>query len=246
MIIYKATNLINNKFYIGKTIQTFEKRKTQHIYVANLNNKRDASYFHRALKKYGKENFKWEIVNNSCLSEIELSKLEQSLILSYKKECRYLLYNTTDGGDGASGLVHSEKTKKRLSIAHKGQIPWAKGKKFTEETRQKMSEAHKGKKHSEEQNEKQREIMKGNQYGLGRKPTEESIQKMRQAQLGKKHPHTEEAKRKMSIARKGIPKSEEWKRKIGESNKNKIVSEETRKKISESHKLRRCLRELNI
>ena len=50
--IYKYTNLINNKIYIGQTIQPLEERHKKHISQLN-----DNTYFHRAIKKYGIENF---------------------------------------------------------------------------------------------------------------------------------------------------------------------------------------------
>lgn len=60
-VIYKVTNLINNKIYIGQTIQTLSKRKRTHI-NDSLN---PTCPFHHAIKKYGKENFKWEIIDKA-------------------------------------------------------------------------------------------------------------------------------------------------------------------------------------
>ena len=54
MIIYKATNLINGKVYIGQTIYSFNDRKARHIYASNNKN---GFYFHRALRKDGADNF---------------------------------------------------------------------------------------------------------------------------------------------------------------------------------------------
>jgi len=49
-LIYKALNLINNNFYLGKTIQTLEERKKEHLKSKN-------NYvFPKALKKYPEEN----------------------------------------------------------------------------------------------------------------------------------------------------------------------------------------------
>lgn len=58
-IIYKVTNKINNKIYIGKTYN-LEKRKAQHLYDID-----DELPFHAALKKYGINNFEWEIIDYS-------------------------------------------------------------------------------------------------------------------------------------------------------------------------------------
>ena len=46
---------------------------------------------------------------------------------------------------GKKRVPFSEKARRNMSIAHKGQVPWNKGKKFSEEHKRKLSEAHKGK-----------------------------------------------------------------------------------------------------
>ena len=68
--IYKITNKVNGKIYIGKTIKTIEERFKRHIYDSRRNN----SYFYNAIKKYGIENFiieEIENVDNSKLNERE-------------------------------------------------------------------------------------------------------------------------------------------------------------------------------
>ena len=57
MIIYKITNLINNKIYIGRTINTIGERFKRHMYDCKSRN----SLFCRALKKYGKDNYKIDL-----------------------------------------------------------------------------------------------------------------------------------------------------------------------------------------
>ena len=53
--IYKITNLVNGKSYVGQTIRTIEERWKQHIKDSKGN--KDDFYLHRAIRKYGKENF---------------------------------------------------------------------------------------------------------------------------------------------------------------------------------------------
>lgn len=94
-VIYKVTNKINGKIYIGKT-NNFEKRKIEHTkYDIN-----DNSIFHRALKKYGEEKFEWEIIDSADnLKEInELEKYYIKKFSTYKTNG----YNMTKGGDGGS------------------------------------------------------------------------------------------------------------------------------------------------
>lgn len=59
-VIYKATNTLNNKIYIGKTKRSLNKRMIDHITKAN---KGVVTHLYRAIRKYGKEAFKWEIVD---------------------------------------------------------------------------------------------------------------------------------------------------------------------------------------
>jgi|15BtaG_2_1085339.scaffolds.fasta_scaffold40411_2 hypothetical protein len=74
MLIYKATNIINGKCYIGQTVQPLNSRKSGHYYSSKVN--RDNMIFHKAIRKYGEENFKWEILCE-CISQDEMNKLEQ-------------------------------------------------------------------------------------------------------------------------------------------------------------------------
>lgn len=93
--IYKVTNKVNKKVYIGKT-NDFEKRKKEHtIYDIN-----DNSIFHKALLKYGLDNFKWEIVCSTNCKE-ELNELEKFFIKKYNS-FKPNGYNMTKGGDGGS------------------------------------------------------------------------------------------------------------------------------------------------
>ncbi len=65
--VYKITNIINNKIYIGYTTRTLEKRFAQHLSCAEFEHG-DGSYddyFKKAIRKYGKENFKPEVIEYS-------------------------------------------------------------------------------------------------------------------------------------------------------------------------------------
>lgn len=64
-VIYKATNTLNRKVYIGSDY-SWTKRIIAH--KTKSLNKADNYYFHNSLRKYGFDNFKWEILNerNHC------------------------------------------------------------------------------------------------------------------------------------------------------------------------------------
>ncbi len=77
MIIYKVINTVNHKIYIGQSKYTMQKRKAAHIYDANHG---CDFYFHRAIRKYGIDNFKW-IVISSCNNLDSLNAYEKYNIL---------------------------------------------------------------------------------------------------------------------------------------------------------------------
>lgn len=108
MIVYKCTNLINNKTYIGLTVKDLEKRKQEHFNSAfNTNGN---TVFYRALRKYGEKNFNWEIID-TAETESELKCKEKYWIDYYNSFIGYknpLGYNMTLGGDGALGYSHAD------------------------------------------------------------------------------------------------------------------------------------------
>jgi group I intron endonuclease len=116
MIIYKVTNLVNNKVYIGKTVYSLEHRKKQHISDAKAN--RYNMLLHRAIMKYGEDNFCWEILDKVMFSDL-LMDLEKFYIKKYKSRFPNG-YNLTDGGEGITGHKHSKETRKKMSESHKG------------------------------------------------------------------------------------------------------------------------------
>lgn len=78
-LVYKITNKINNKIYIGQTTETIEKRFKRHCgYQLN-----DNTYLHRAMKKYGIENFIIEKIDEAKDQE-ELNEKEIYWIQHYQ------------------------------------------------------------------------------------------------------------------------------------------------------------------
>lgn len=78
--IYKVTNKINGKIYIGQTVN-FERRKRDHIY-ASKKIKSKGEVFHKAIHKYGEDNFEWEIIDN-CKTPEDATMLESKYIIEY-------------------------------------------------------------------------------------------------------------------------------------------------------------------
>jgi ribosomal protein S20 len=103
------------------------------------------------------------------------------------------------------GRTLSKETKRKLSEVKKGKN----GKLHTEETKRKMSVVKKGKLHTEETKRKMSELNKGaNNPNYGKSPSKETRRKMSEATKGERNPnygklHTEETKRKMSEQSKG-------------------------------------------
>ena len=87
-VVYKITNIINNKIYIGITTITAQKRWKQHINTAyNLNAKDSQSPFKKAIRKYTPENFKIEIIDEEYNSKEELKQKEIKWIKYYNSCC---------------------------------------------------------------------------------------------------------------------------------------------------------------
>ena len=110
MIIYKCTNIKNGKVYIGATIRILNERKNQHIRCALLNKDNHKRYFYNAIRKYGVENFVWEIIDNSDNYE-ELMKKEKYWI-KYYNSFGDNGYNSCEGGNNSTGYRHTDEAKK--------------------------------------------------------------------------------------------------------------------------------------
>ena len=135
-IIYGWYCIVTDKWYIGQTIDE-QGRFKRHIDDAI--NKKDNTHFHRALRKYGLENWVYCVLEDNILRE-NLNMREIRWIEYY--DSYYNGYNMTLGGDGR--------------LCNKGKIAWNKGKHgiYSEETRKRISESLKGRHHTEEAKKK--------------------------------------------------------------------------------------------
>lgn len=132
--VYKITNKVTNKVYIGITNQGSGARYRHHWYESRIG---EPSPIHRSMAKYGEENFTLEIIDFADTYD-ELKEKEKYWIKQYNSTDRTIGYNLTEGGDGTFGKKLSEETKDKIRQK-------ALGRKLSEETKAKMSESRKGK-----------------------------------------------------------------------------------------------------
>lgn len=113
-LIYLVTNLVNGKQYVGMTIRSLEERRREHEYHAknNVSN----SILHRAMCKYGFENFNWQTIVYT--DEDNLNVLEMSYVDFYNTKAPNG-YNLTDGGEGTNGYTFTDEQRKNLSKARR-------------------------------------------------------------------------------------------------------------------------------
>lgn len=146
MIIYKATNKVNGKVYIGQTTKTLKERMNSH----KKDSLRMNTYFYRAIRKYGWDNFEWEIIDESATTIEELNRLEQYYIKLYDSfDNKQKGYNTQSGGKNyqmtaEECLKRSERVKGENNPMYGKEGTW-KNKHFSEEHRRRISESLKGK-----------------------------------------------------------------------------------------------------
>jgi len=132
-LIYIVENKINNKKYVGKTEKLAEDRLKEHLRLS----KKSKMVFHKALVKYGIENFR---ITYFKVPVDNLNKKEIELIGRLRTKVPFG-YNMTDGGDGAKLFgKNNGMYKKKLSEQHKAALKsFLIGHKCSEETKRKMS-----------------------------------------------------------------------------------------------------------
>lgn len=183
----------SNKVYIGITSQEPKLR------WGNGCNYSSNEHFNRAIKKYGWDNFKHEILfSNLSLKEAKEKEIE--LIAFYDSTNPEKGYNITIGGESGNGYHHTELAKQKISASMKGRTSPMKGRKQSEESKAKISESNKN-------------IPRRKGFTL----SDETKKKIGEAHKGIPKPKSEEHKRKMSEAKRGTTLSEETKKKMSES-----------------------------
>ena len=233
--IYKITNTVNGKAYIGQTRHDAEKTRIRDHLTGNS---KANQLVKRAVEKYGKDVFTYEILHDGIIPDfldmLEIEAIEKYNTMSPRG------YNLTTGGS-TSGYKHSPETRQKISDALKGRpgikgrTPWNKGKrgvqKHSETTRQKMSESQKNSPLAIE------ERKKVNQRNVGKKRSPETKVKMSKAANKREAKKRAEGYTVTEATRQKISKGLKGKY-TGEKSPmyGKLVSPETRQKISEFQK----------
>lgn len=201
-IVYKTTNLINNKIYIGV-------HSTDNLDDGYIGSGR---YFLKAVNKHGYSNFKKEIIQDFKFLTDALN-LEKYIVNEdfIKREDNYNL--ALGGNQGAKGIKHSkdsinkrsktktgirkplsEETKIKIGLANKGKLKGKtssfKGKHFSDESKEKLSKSLLGK-------------IPWNK-GLKKCYSEETCKKMSKSQTGKKRSDISILKRVEKLRKKVI------------------------------------------
>lgn len=228
--IYKTTNLVNGKIYVGKKRGEFTSK-----YFGS------GRYLNNALNKYGKDNFSVELLE--YCDSLEQQNNQEKYWIAYFKDLGCDMYNISRGGDGGDtyyGLsdedrnMRCEKTSKVTVFRH---LPVESRKKAWETRRkngtdkfstaqlEKMSKSHLGKKQSKET------VMKKSMIRLGTHLSEETKRKISESNKGKKR--SIETRMKMSKINKqrvgelngfyGKHHSDSTKKLIGSYNKSRFA-----------------------
>ncbi len=124
--IYKITNLITGKIYVGKTKTPIEHRfKCGHVWQALKHPDRTSIPLQNAIRKYGADNFSIEVIEECPLDN--LNDREKFWIAELDTRNPDVGYNVCQGGDGGTGgphfkgHQHSDETKKKMSVDRQGE-----------------------------------------------------------------------------------------------------------------------------
>ena len=229
-VVYKHTSS-NGKVYIGIT-----RRNVSERWGKDGIGYKDNEHFYRAIQKYGWDNFKHEILFTE-LSKDEACELEIKLIKELKSNDYNFGYNICAGGEGRLDSPQSDETKEKISKTVKEQwsdpiirqhhIDGAKGRKVSQETKDKIRDSQIGKYVPPEVGKKISASKKGKHpWNYGKK-------------CG---PRSDETKAKISDYNKGKTIPQEQREAISKKLKGREITPEWRKKISDTLKKRNAER----
>lgn len=146
LIIYKITNNINNKIYIGQTVRDLDTRIKEH-------RRHKDCIMYNAFNKYGYDNFTIEIIDTAETID-ELNEKEIYWISYYDSTNKDKGYNLCEGGNNTVGFKHSEESKRLMSehaVRRFGPDNHFYNMHHTDETKEKMKQSWINRKESGEQ-----------------------------------------------------------------------------------------------
>lgn len=191
--IYRITNTVNQKVYIGFTEKNPDYRWRQHIRTMKYVDATQHQYLHKAMLKYGVEHFIFEVIYQSLDQHDTLSVMEPLFITAYRS-FGVGVYNLSNGGESSmKGRKHSSTSRALIGAASRGNS-YAKGHKHTDETKLICGDASRNRVITDDFRSKISKLKIGNKNFLG-------------------HRHTAETKLKMSLSQRGRPVSEEQRKK---------------------------------
>lgn len=197
--VYKITNNVNGKIYIGQ----HKAAKLDENYWGS------GKLINQAIQKEGIEHFSREILE-WCTSKEHLNKQEIYWISTLNSNDSEIGYNLTAGGDGATaGCKLSEEHRQKLSIASRGKNNGNYGNHMSEESKRRISEANKGANNVN---------YRKHPWNYGKQASEETKRKMSATHRGVAHPWA-----------KGKPLSEACKAKMREAAKYRVYHNICRK-----------------
>ena len=187
--IYLITNIVNQKRYVGFTSRRPQQRWSDH--KVDAANPKRGSVLHKAMRKYGIENFLFEVIYCSKEKDYIIS-MEEFFIREYD--------TITDNGKGYNctygGEFHevSQISREKMAIAKDGKLNHFYGKKHNEDSKRKMSDSLTGTKKNISDETKAALLI----YRSNRVISDETRNAMSLGQRGRKH--SEETKEKMSVS----------------------------------------------
>lgn len=195
-IIYRITNTVNEKCYVGMTKRTLYERWSDHVYQASRV-KKYYHYLHNAIRKYGKDVFVCEVLEQTTIDMMPTREM-------YWIEKLAPEYNMTQGGDGVIKPSLESKEKRASKL---------RGRPLSAEHRAKLSAALKNRKKDASTRQKMKDMS-------SRRPNK-YYENFRLAQKGKTF--TEEHCSKLSAAHKGKRLSSEHRANISAGMRRRLM-----------------------
>jgi group I intron endonuclease len=203
--IYKITNLTNGKIYVGQTVTSIANRFIKHASKAKRGSDDPIG---RAIRKYGRENFIIEVLEELIISSLD--DREAHYITSLDCRNPEVGYNVCAGGSGVGrGPDHPNY-----------------GKPFTDEAKRKASASQK--KRWDNMPLEEREAIRQKLKEVEHTP--EWVDKISKAQLGRQF-SIETRKRMSESGKRRPPVSEETREKLRKASKGRVISEAAREQM---------------